>query len=293
MRYAWAVPVLLFLAGCATPRTAHFSRHGPFHDFSVVRSSGNWKLTTAELDQLQAGVEKFLAGQGLVRPGTYLVRIEFPPAEPGQVAEWVIVKLTNAMIPDLAEIEPRQSLGPDAFYYAYDDGFGYPLFGYDDPFDFAILGILTYLRQPGRITRPVTTGPGTAISPTADIPAAPVGIIITMARGPTATVTITPRARRGTRLIIRIPAKAGEMVARVIRRRRPGHIPAAPLSRRHLHRPRRHRPRRRDPAAVRTTPPGTTGINNPSGGVSCARNRARRGRRRWLGKVRRAWRGRP
>jgi hypothetical protein len=138
-RYAWTMPVLavgLFMSGCATPRTARYYRTVPLSDFTVISSSSDRKLSTAEMDQLQAGVEKFLAGQGLVHSGDYLVRIDFAPAAPGLPAEWVLVKLTSLPVPNLPLVEIYPAVASVDYAYPYTDGYGYAPYGYDDAFGF-------------------------------------------------------------------------------------------------------------------------------------------------------------
>ncbi len=143
VRPVWAVPALVFavfLAGCASPRTSRIyraeqsgGRAGSLYDFQVVSASSERRLSTAELEQLEAGVQKFMASQGLlVRTGEYLIRIEFPPPAPGLATEWVLVRLTSVPVPAFSVAETYPAVGYYDYYSPFDYGYGY----YDDPYGY-------------------------------------------------------------------------------------------------------------------------------------------------------------
>ncbi len=106
----------------------------PAYDMIVVQSSIDRKLSPADLDQLHDAVARFLAGEGPVLAGEYVVRIDFPPSRPGAAPEWVIVKLTNLPPPAFA-LAGDDTTGESAYGYGYDSGYAYSPYGYYDPFD--------------------------------------------------------------------------------------------------------------------------------------------------------------
>ncbi len=135
-RYAWVILALgaglLFSSG--TMLLAAQTRHTePVYDLIVVQSSIDRKLTPADLDQLHEAVARFLASQGPIRSGEYIIRVDFPPERPGAAAEWMIVKLTNLPPPTFSQVDdyPPVETGYD---YRYDYGYAYSPYGYYDPF---------------------------------------------------------------------------------------------------------------------------------------------------------------
>ncbi len=136
-RNVWAVAVLgvgLLVFFGAPPLAARTGYAEPVYDLIVVQSSVGRKLSQADLEQLHDAVARFLAGQGPVRSGEYIVRIDFPPAGPGAAAEWMIVKLTNLPPPafSLAGDNPTDE---SDYNYGYDSGYAYSPYGYYDPFN--------------------------------------------------------------------------------------------------------------------------------------------------------------
>jgi hypothetical protein len=148
-RHAWTVSALgiaLLLAGCETMHTARKQEPvKPAYDFTVVQSSSDRTLTPADLALLREAVAKFLAGQGLVRSGEYLVRVDFPPDQPGAAGEWVIVKLTNLPTPTYTLVAAYSASEPE-YFDPYDLRYGsWAEPYYYDPFDF---GRGIYCRPP-------------------------------------------------------------------------------------------------------------------------------------------------
>jgi len=148
VRPVWAVSALILtmiLAGCESPHTARYyrgersgGRLEPLYDFQVVSASRERRLSTAELEQLEAGVQKFMASQGLlVRTGEYLIRVEFPPLVPGAGAEWVLVKLTSVPVPAFQMAETYPVYAYSDYYYPFDFGYDYAdRYGYYYPWDY-------------------------------------------------------------------------------------------------------------------------------------------------------------
>ena len=136
-RFAWMVATLSagLLSSGTTPLAARTGHAEPDYDLLVVQSSADRKLTQADLDQLHAAVARFLASQGPVRSGEYIVRIDFPPTRPGADAEWMIVKLTN-LAPPAFSFDDDYAPAETGYAYRYD--YGYACSPYDcyDPFGF-------------------------------------------------------------------------------------------------------------------------------------------------------------
>ncbi len=131
---------LLFLSGCFTTDTAGKAPVKAPPQFTVVESSEGLELTPELLADLRRSVAQYLKDEGYTQEGEYMVRVNLNPEKTGEVAHWVVVRVTS---------QPRRTFtmlaaypGADDFYpydyYGYYD-YGYPGFaryGYYDPLDF-------------------------------------------------------------------------------------------------------------------------------------------------------------
>ena len=96
---ALAVPLLI--SGCNAVPSAQSRRPHPVttnghleESMLVVDSSNNRKLTVEEGNRIRADVRKFLESKGPLGPGTYTVRLNFQPDQPGAPGEFLVVQLT-------------------------------------------------------------------------------------------------------------------------------------------------------------------------------------------------------
>ena len=147
LRLGWTLAALgaalgaaILLGGCTSMKTAKVARPtaGNF-EFKVVEISGLRELTPPETGQLRALVTKFLETHGELKPGSYFVRVEFPPETPEGTPAYVIVQLNTFPTPtSYTLLASYPELWPQ-HYQSYDysyNGYGYPDYGYYYPYDY-------------------------------------------------------------------------------------------------------------------------------------------------------------
>ncbi|HTL68793.1 MAG TPA: hypothetical protein VL200_14110 [Lacunisphaera sp.] len=132
---AWAVALgaMLVLAGCSS--SSHVVGHravgmravGPALTLTIVESSPNFRAEAHDMAAMRDEVMKYLSSQGLDRNGDYYVRVDLQPKNPGDPAEWAIVKLTNANTSTYTLLGADTAIGPDD-YYPYSFAYGSPYY---------------------------------------------------------------------------------------------------------------------------------------------------------------------
>ncbi len=143
LHIGWTLAVLgtaILFGGCATTKTAEVARPTPAtFEFKVVETSGARELTPPETAQLRALVTKFLESTGELKPGSYFVRVDFPPETPGGAPAYVIVQLNTFPTPTSYTLLASYAGPLPQPYPTYDyryNGYGYSDYGYYDPFDY-------------------------------------------------------------------------------------------------------------------------------------------------------------
>ncbi|HVT72028.1 MAG TPA: hypothetical protein VHD61_02750 [Lacunisphaera sp.] len=148
LRHAWcaALGAVLVLAGCTSSqvvghRAVGLRAVGPALTLTIVESSPNFHAEAHDMAAMRDDVEKYLSSQGLDRSGDYYVRVDLQPKNPGDPAEWAIVKLTNSSTSTYTLLAANTAIGPDDYYpfsFAYGPMY-YDLYNYWGP-DFGYFG---------------------------------------------------------------------------------------------------------------------------------------------------------
>jgi len=147
-RCVWAVAALgamAIISGCASSDTRRPGRIvqskqvRSSYVVEVIESSTTRKMSPQEMAHLRESVANYLESEGLLnRKGEYIVRVDFPTANPDDLNEWVVVKLTTNPASSITLIAAYPAIGADDYYpndYFYDYGFSYwnTAYGYYDP----------------------------------------------------------------------------------------------------------------------------------------------------------------
>ncbi|HVZ64309.1 MAG TPA: hypothetical protein VG936_07040 [Lacunisphaera sp.] len=139
IRYAWIAGLasMLVVAGCTSShvvghRAVGFRAIGPALTLTIVESSPNFRAEAHDMAAMRDEVVKYLTSQGLDRNGDYYVRVDLQPKNPGDPAEWAIVKLTNSNTSTYTLLSANTAIGPDD-YYPYSFAYGSP---YYDAYDY-------------------------------------------------------------------------------------------------------------------------------------------------------------
>lgn len=130
---AAALGAMIAVAGCSTSshvvgrRAAGFRVMGPALTLTIVESSPNFRAEAHDMVAMRDEVVRYLSSQGLDRKGDYYVRVDLPSKNPGDPAEWAIVKLTNVNTSTYTLLSANTAIGPDD-YYPYSFAYGSPFY---------------------------------------------------------------------------------------------------------------------------------------------------------------------
>ncbi len=129
-----------FFTGCMTRTTAQAGRLPAMtFQMKVVESSSDRQLSPEEMKTLHDATIKFLAKQGdSLLGGTYYVRVNFVPAQPGEPGEWVLVEIISEPIDGSTRVAAYRDSSP--YYYSAYAQSGYSPYSSDyyyDPYEYS------------------------------------------------------------------------------------------------------------------------------------------------------------
>lgn len=137
--------VAALFTGCVHDNT-RTSRARVVEEFTVVESSTEKELTSAQLADLRLAVTNYLREQGLTDGRTYFVRVTFPSDNPEVDPQWAVVRISShaartytvlAAYPGADDYYPFDFYRGSYSYANYYPGYyGFSRWGYYDPFDY-------------------------------------------------------------------------------------------------------------------------------------------------------------